>query len=69
MHRSNHIGVGDAHGDGQSHEPPEWVSSAIGGRSSRRRLRIGVDGQGIAVHATDKRDVSVEEYNMLFIVF
>ncbi|CAI6366631.1 unnamed protein product [Macrosiphum euphorbiae] len=32
---------------------------SVGGRSSRGRLRIGVDGQGVAVHATDKRDVSI----------
>lgn len=44
VQRSNDIGIGDAHGDGQGHEPPEWVSSDLGGRSSRGRLCIGVDG-------------------------
>jgi len=62
VHPSDHIGVGDAHGDGQGYEPPERVPSHVGGRSSRGRLRIGVDGQGIAVHVTDKRDVSTAQW-------
>jgi len=53
VHRSNHIGVGDAHGDGQGYEPSEWLPSDVGGRSSRGRLRIGADYQTISVHASD----------------
>jgi len=50
LQRSNHFGFGDTHGDGQGYESFERVSSDVGGWSSRGRLRISVDGQGISVH-------------------